>query len=288
MSNDSQIKAIETAEKAKAPEAAAVKIAETPKPVVADVKVPAQPIAAAPKPVAQPAPVQAPAAKAPAAPAPAVSAKPAASDKKPAAPAKKAVARKAAKKPVVAAKPAPAKKAAAKKAAPVRKAKTVKTAANALTIPQIKEKIMSKATTQKDLSKLLDNAVSTVKTQAKAAYAKGSAVAGEVGELSKGNIEAVVESGKILANGVKAISADYVAETKSAYETATGDFKKLAAVKSPTELFQLQGELMRRNFDAAVAFGSKETEKFVKLSNDAFAPISNRVSLIVDKVSKAV
>lgn len=275
MSNDSQIKAIETAEKAKAPEAAAVKIAETPKPVVADVKVPAQPVAAA-KPAAQPAPV-----KAPAAPAAAVSAKPAA-------PAKKAVGRKAGKKPAVAAKPAPAKKAAAKKAAPVRKAKTVKTAVNALTIPQIKEKIMSKATTQKDLSKLLYNAVSTVKTQAKAAYAKGSAVAGEVGELSKGNIEAVVESGKILANGVKAISADYVAETKSAYETATGDFKKLAAVKSPTELFQLQGELMRRNFDAAVAFGSKETEKLVKLSNDTFAPISNRVSLIVDKVSKAV
>jgi len=275
MSNDSQIKAIETAEKAKAPEAAAVKIAETPKPVVADVKIPAQPVAAA-KPAAQPAPV-----KAPAAPAAAVSAKPAA-------PAKKAVGRKAGKKPAVAAKPAPAKKAAAKKAAPVRKAKTVKTAVNALTIPQIKEKIMSKATTQKDLSKLLDNAVSTVKTQAKAAYAKGSAVAGEVGELSKGNIEAVVESGKILANGVKAISADYVAETKSAYETATGDFKKLAAVKSPTELFQLQGELMRRNFDAAVAFGSKETEKLVKLSNDTFAPISNRVSLIVDKVSKAV
>lgn len=275
MSNDSQIKAIETAEKAKAPEAAAVKIAETPKPVVADVKVPAQPGAAA-KPAAQPAPV-----KAPAAPAAAVSAKPAA-------PVKKAVGRKAGKKPAVAAKPAPAKKAAAKKAAPVRKAKTVKTAVNALTIPQIKEKIMSKATTQKDLSKLLDNAVSTVKTQAKAAYAKGSAVAGEVGELSKGNIEAVVESGKILANGVKAISADYVAETKSAYETATGDFKKLAAVKSPTELFQLQGELMRRNFDAAVAFGSKETEKLVKLSNDTFAPISNRVSLIVDKVSKAV
>ena len=76
------------------------------------------------------------------------------------------------------------------------------------------------------------------------------------------------------------------ASPKSAYETATGDFKKLAAIKSPTELFQLQGELLRRNFDAAVAFGSKETEKLVKLTNDAFAPISTRVSVMVDKVSK--
>ncbi len=261
MSNDSQIKAPEAAVKA-APVVVVNPVAAA-KPAPAEVKAPVQPVAVAPKPVAEATPVK-PAAVA-------------------AAPVKKTPVRKAAKKPA-AAKPVVAKKAPAKKAAPVRKAKS---AANVLTIPQLKEKIMSNAPKQKDVSKLLDNAVNTVKAQAKAAIAKGGAVAGEVGELSKGNLGAVVESGKILATGVKAIGADYVAETKSAYETATADFKKLAAVKSPTELFQLQGELMRRNFDAAVAFSSKETEKFVKLTNEALAPISNRVSLIVDKVSKA-
>lgn len=274
MSNDSQFKASETAVTPFAAPAAAVKVPEAVKPVIADVKVEAQPVAAAPKPVVTPAPVKATPAKAPV---------------------KKAAPRKVAKKPAAVAKPVVAKKAAAKKAAPVSKApvskakatKTAQPAVTVLSLPKIKEKIMSNAPTQKDLSKLLDNAVNTVKTQAKAAYAKGSAVAGEVGGLSKGNIEAVVESSKILATGLKDIGSDYVTETKSAYETATGDFKKLATIKSPTELFQLQGELLRRNFDAAVAFGSKETEKFVKLSNDAFAPISNRVSLIVDKVSKA-
>lgn len=266
MSDDSQIKANETAVKTNAAPAVVITAATPAQPAAVAARFEAQPVVAAPKPVAVPAPVKATPAQAPV---------------------KKAVARKVvAKKPAAAAKPAAVKKAPVKKAAPTGKAKTPKTAANVLTIPQLKEKIMSNATTQKDLSKFFDGAVNTVKTQTKAAIAKGTVVAGEVSELSKGNIEAVVESSKIFATGLKDIGSDYVAEGKSAYETATGDFKKLASIKSPTELFQLQGELLRRNFDAAVAFGSKETEKLVKLSNDTFAPISNRVSLMVDKASK--
>ena len=129
--------------------------------------------------------------------------------------------------------------------------------------------------------------ISDVKGKAKAAYAKGVEVAGEVGTFTKGNVDAIVESGKILASGVKEIGTDYVTETKSAFETVSADMKKLAAVKSPTEFFQLQGEIARRNFDAAIALGSKNTEKLVKLSNESFAPISNRISVAADKISKA-
>ena len=74
---------------------------------------------------------------------------------------------------------------------------------------------------------------------------------------------------------------------KTVVETVTEDAKKVAAVKSPTELFELQGELARRNFDAAVSFGSKRTEALVKLYNDAFAPISNRVSVATERFNKA-
>ena len=70
-------------------------------------------------------------------------------------------------------------------------------------------------------------------------------------------------------------------------KTGTEDAKKMAAVKSPTELMQLQGELARRNFDAVVSFGSQRTEAWVKLYNDAFAPISNRVSVATEKMTKA-
>jgi hypothetical protein len=289
MSDDSESKANEAAEKAYAAAASSTKAAEPATPVTAKAPVETPAVAAARTdaqpapavPAEKPAPVKAAAIRKPAG-------KPALSKVVAPAPAKPAAAKPVAKAP--AKKTVPAKPV-AKKAAPVRKAKPAKPAATpvapVLTIPQLKERIMATASKKTDFSKVIDTAVSTVKTKAKAAYDKGTAVAGEVGSLSKGNIEAVVESSKILAAGMKDIGADYVAETKSAYETVTGDFKKFAAIKSPTELFQLQGELIRRNFDSAVAFGSKETEKLVKLTNDAFAPISTRVSLIVDKVSKA-
>ena len=123
--------------------------------------------------------------------------------------------------------------------------------------------------------------------RAKAAFEKTSAYASEYGEFTKGNLEAVVESGKILAAGLQDMGKTYVAEGKSAVETVTADVKEIAAIKSPADFFKLQGEIMRRNFDAAVATTSKNSETMVKLMGDAFAPISTRVSLAVEKVKQA-
>lgn len=216
--------------------------------------------------------------------------------------AKKAPAKKApAKKPVATAKKTPAKRAAAKKA-PARKpaAKTTtkkptpkkapvaaKTNSSAdLSVTQLKEKIMATAK-KTDYVETAKNAAAKVQEQLKSAYEKSSEYASEAVEFSKGNVEAVVESGKILAAGLQDMGKEMVEETKTAYATAQDDMKKVTAVKSPTEFFQLQGELARRNFDAMVSTTSKNTEAMMKLANDAFAPISSRVSLAVEKVSKA-
>ena len=67
----------------------------------------------------------------------------------------------------------------------------------------------------------------------------------------------------------------------------TADVKEMVGIKSPAELLQLQGKLLRRNFDVAVAFGSKNSEAMLKLANDAFAPLSTRVSQAAEKISKA-
>ena len=46
-------------------------------------------------------------------------------------------------------------------------------------------------------------------------------------------------------------------------------------------------EIARRNFDAMVSTASKNTEAMLKLVNEAFAPMSNRMSLAAEKVGKA-
>ncbi|MEE4317536.1 MAG: phasin family protein [Erythrobacter sp.] len=218
--------------------------------------------------------------------------KKAAAPKKRAAPvaAKKPAAKKvAAKKP--AAKTVAAKKAVTpKKPAPVKKAasKASKPAAAPATNPVIKLKDTIMATAKNtDITATAKEMLADVQTRAKTAYAKTTELAGEATEFSKANVDAVVESGKIFFAGAQDIVKSDIETGKTVLETVTEDAKKVAAIKSPTELMQLQGEIARRNFDALVAFGSKRTEAWVKLYNDAFAPISNRVSVAAEKISKA-
>ncbi len=233
---------------------AAAKIADKPAPKAA------APVTAAPTKVEAPKP-----AKKQAAPA-----KPVASAKKP-----------AAKKPV--AKPVAAKKPVAKKPA-AKAAKTISTPAT--TITKLKETIM--ATAQKtDFTATAKEMAAELQTRVQGAYAKTAELTSEVTEFSKGNVDAVVESSKIFFTGAQELVRDNLETGKVVVETVTADAKKMMEVKSPTELMQMQGELARRNFDAIVSYGSKRTEAWVKLYNEAFAPITNRVSVAAEKVSKA-
>ena len=199
----------------------------------------------------------------------------------------------AAAKRTTAARKAPAKKAPAKKPVakktPVKKAPAKAAAKAAVTtnpVSKLKDTIM--ATAEKtDFTAQAKEFAADVQTRVKGAYGKASELASEAGDFNKANVEAVVESGKIFIAGAQDLVKSDVETGKAVFETVTEDAKKVAAIKSATELFELQGEIARRNFDAAVSFGSKRTEAIVKLYNDAFAPISNRVSVAAEKVSKA-
>ena len=133
----------------------------------------------------------------------------------------------------------------------------------------------------------MNDAMNDMQNRSQEAYAKSSEAMGEMAQGAQGNMEALAESGKIFSNGMQELARNYVEDAKSVYEQMTSDLRQMAAVKSPTELLQLQGEIMRRNFDTMVSASSKNTERMMKLSNDAFAPISARMSVAADKISKA-
>ena len=215
----------------------------------------------------------------------------------PTAKATKQVARKAgARKPA-------ARKAAAAKTAPVKSAPKPRVAKAPIarstpntTIKKLKETIMASKTPEFTndytnafggaMTDTMSSAVTEMQTRAQAAYEKAAAGMTEMTDFARGNVEAMVESGKAMAEGMQAMGKTYADEAKSAYETMTADLKEMAAVKSPTELFQLQGKIMRRNFDAMVAVGTKNTDAALKLANDVAAPISGRVNVAAEKLSK--
>lgn len=151
----------------------------------------------------------------------------------------------------------------------------------------IKETIMPTNKTTADFTKTVKAAATQAQAKAKAAFAKGSVVFGEASTFTKGNVDAVVASGKILGAGLQDLGKTYAAEGKTAFEKVTGDVKQIAAVQSPVEFVQVQSAILRRNFDHAIDFNAKASETVLKLFGEAFAPLSLRANLVVEKVKKA-
>jgi phasin family protein len=121
----------------------------------------------------------------------------------------------------------------------------------------------------------------------KAAVEKSTKLVEEAGEFAKGNLEAVVESGRIAAKGFESLGQDAAEYGRKSFENATSAMKTLATVKSPTEFFKLQSDFVRGAFDAYVAEASKNTEAVIKLAGDAAQPISNRFAVAAEKVKTA-
>ena len=137
-----------------------------------------------------------------------------------------------------------------------------------------------------DMTATMTEAMAEIQTRTQETFEKSTALASDATEFAKGNVEAMVESSKVLAEGVQDMGRTISEEAKTAYETATADLREMAAVKSPTELFQLQGRIMRRNFDAMVAASSRSTDAAMKLTGDVFAPLSGRANVAVEKFGK--
>lgn len=123
--------------------------------------------------------------------------------------------------------------------------------------------------------------------KAKEAMAKTSKFAEDAVEFNKANLEALVEAGKIAAKNAEVLGQEGVTFARKSFEDTTAALKGYTAVKTPADFFKLYAENSKKAFDAAVAQTSKTSELVVKMANDSFAPISNRVSVITSKMKAA-
>jgi phasin family protein len=149
------------------------------------------------------------------------------------------------------------------------------------------QEIFTMTTPNLDFADAFKSAFTDAQEKAKVAYDKSTAALGEASEFAKGNVEALVQSNKIVASGLQELTSELVAEGREAFETLSAEVKSLAAAKSPAEFFSLQSELLRNQLQMLIANGTKHSEAFVKLATDAAAPISARVSLAAEKVQAA-
>ena len=174
----------------------------------------------------------------------------------------------------------PALQAAVPAAAPaIKKESIIMTTAETITAETKK--------TAEAMTERLKSLMGDMSTRAKTAYEKGTEMVSQASEFNKGNVEALVESGKIAAKGAQEMGQAYAEDAKKGFEELTAALKEMTTVKSPTEFIELQTKLVKKSFDTAVAQTSKNSEAFIKLAGDVFQPISNRVSVAVDSFKKA-
>jgi phasin family protein len=187
-------------------------------------------------------------------------------------------------------------------AAPVLETAPVETPAVETVIETVTETVAAAAqgapaTIKKEVTKMNDTIKDAAEkgqayfaefsAKAKAAAEKSAKAFEDINEFGKGNVEALVESGKIAAKGFESLGQGYADYARKQFEGTTAALKGFAAVKSPTEFFKLQSDFVRGQFDSFVAESSKNTEAMIKLAGDVAKPISNRVALAAEKIMVA-
>jgi phasin family protein len=123
-----------------------------------------------------------------------------------------------------------------------------------------------------------------VNERAKTQIERNTRIAEELTELTKGNVEAIVASSKLAAKGVETLGQEVAEFGRKSFEEASAAVRSFAEVKSPTDLFRLQSEFARTQFDSLVAESSKMSEAMIKLAGEVFEPITSRYSVAAERV----
>lgn len=184
-----------------------------------------------------------------------------------------------------------AKKPAAKRAPAMKKIKAKAPAKKAAPSPKKKELNMGKmdinnwfAAFELPTADKVESLVADANKKGEEFIAKSKSATEELAQLTKANIESVVEAGKIATAGAKKIGEELVEDGRDGFEKASEAMKSFAEAKSPAEVLELQAKMVRENVDHMIAETSALTEQWVKLAGEAMQPVSNRASLNAEKV----
>jgi phasin family protein len=127
------------------------------------------------------------------------------------------------------------------------------------------------------------------KTQAKMkeGVEKAMKTAEEFVAFGQGNLEAFMKSGQIWAAGMQDLQKQMAATAQASFEETVATFKAIASAKSVKDAFDLQAGLARGAIEKTLAESGKLTDASLKLTEQAMAPITARVTLAVEKFGKA-
>lgn len=108
----------------------------------------------------------------------------------------------------------------------------------------------------------------------------------ELVAFNRGNLEALMKSSQIWTTGVQDLSKHIAAAAQASLDESISAFKALSSVKSLKDAFELQSSFARAALEKSLAESGKLTDASFKLTEQAMAPISARVTVAAQKFTK--
>lgn len=105
--------------------------------------------------------------------------------------------------------------------------------------------------------------------------------------FGQGNMDAFVKCSQIWTAGVQDLSKQVAATAQAQFDETLSVFKAMTSVKSLKDAFELQSSFARTAMEKTVAQSSRLTDASLKLTEQALAPITARVTTAVESFSKA-
>jgi phasin family protein len=110
----------------------------------------------------------------------------------------------------------------------------------------------------------------------------------EAAEFSRGNVEAVAKATQAYVVGVQDLSRQSFALFQGLTDQALENARALSSVKSLKEAAELQASFARSAMERTFSESAKLQEAALKLAETAFAPLSARVTVAVEKITRPI
>ncbi len=107
----------------------------------------------------------------------------------------------------------------------------------------------------------------------------------ELPSFMHANMNAITRSTQIWVAGMQAISKAMTEMMQAQTEHAMATLKALAAVKSPKEAMEIQGNHTQAYFAHALMEGRKINDASVKLAEESMAPMKDHMARAMEKMS---
>ena len=106
--------------------------------------------------------------------------------------------------------------------------------------------------------------------------------------FGQGNVEAFVKSSQIWSAGVQDLSKQVAAMAQANFDETMNVFKAFSGLKTPKDAFDMQANYARAAFEKSMAESSKITDASLKLTEQALAPITARMTQAMETLVKPV